>query len=62
MPEGDEYRVDAVKSERRSCPSCKQETTWNLYERKMWLGLKKERYWACSRCGRRESELPAKSS
>ncbi|MBM4435927.1 MAG: hypothetical protein FJ029_01565 [Actinobacteria bacterium] len=62
MPEDGEYRVTAVKSERRRCPFCKQETTWNFYERKLWMGLKKESYWACSRCGRRLSDLPAQTA
>ncbi len=50
----DQYTVSTISSETRQCPHCKQESTWNLYERKKWFGLRQERYWACSRCGKRE--------
>ncbi len=52
--DNDEYSVSMISSETRQCPHCKQETTWHLYERKKLFGLRKERYWACSRCGNHE--------
>ena len=52
--DNDEYSVSPISSETRQCAHCKQETTWNLYERTRWFGLRKSRYWACGRCGIRE--------
>ena len=55
MPEEDEFEVSVKASERRECPHCRQETTWNLNVYKKWFGLRKEEYWACGRCGKPES-------
>ncbi len=55
-----EYNATPIESETRECPHCRQETTWQLFERKKFFGLRKERYWACSRCGKRE--IPVKTS
>jgi len=32
MPEEDEFEVSVKASERRECPHCRQETTWNLVD------------------------------
>ncbi len=40
------------------CVACHQPTNIRLHEKKSMMGLKREQYWACERCGKRQ-EHPA---
>lgn len=55
MAEDEDFEVSVIASERRECPPCRQETTWNLNVYKKWFGLRSVEYWACARCGKLES-------
>ena len=56
MPDEDDIQVKVIASEQRECPPCRQQTTWNKFEYRRWLGLRKTQYWACARCGKQASE------
>lgn len=50
------HRVgDVVVAE---CTACRQRTNIILRERKTMMGLKKEQYWSCERCGNRQPRSP----
>ncbi len=38
------------------CSACRQKTNIQLRERKSMMGLRRERYWACERCGNRQDK------
>ncbi len=39
------------------CRSCKTDTTMRFRVKKSWFGLKKEEFWACTRCGNTQDNL-----
>ena len=55
MAESNHRVGDEVVAE---CGACRQKTTIILRERKSLMGLKRERYWSCERCGNRQDQPP----